>query len=363
MLLERSVVVRLLIGPTKSYLAERKNLTFHKINKFEFKFFEIVINEINSYNLAFIYVLFTKWILFSKEIDLILGVDREGLILASVFSKIMKKPFSYISFEIMFRTETSFRFKHIETYASKNVKRWYIQDKLRAQLLSKENGMSLENCFTLPLASRGIGKLPNSRVRDKLNIPADQKVAIMFGGLQKWSMVEEVLSSIQNWPKNWSLILHFRYGNTSTKLNRILNGISSTNKEKIYISDFRFDDIDNLGELLNGIDAGLAFYNPSFLTKFNGNNIKYIGLASGKINTLLRYGIPIITFRNNSIYYDLNNEKEFGCFIKNIDEIPRILVRSNFNSMKKNAIIIFNKYFNFQNIEVNLFKDFISISS
>ena len=362
MLLTRSIVVRLLIGPTQSHLPKHKNLLYEQINKFQFKIIELLINKINSYKLTYLYVLFTRALLFSKDFDLILGVDREGLILASVFSKLLKKPFAFISFEIMFKSETSFKFKLIEIYASKKVKRWYVQDKIRANLLSKENGMSLGNCFKLPLASKGVGKFPYYRVRDKLKIPVDRKVAIMLGGLQKWSMVEEVISTIQNWPKNWSLILHFRYGNTSTKLNKILSCMSPLARKKIYISDLDFNKVDNLGELLNGIDVGLAFYNPIFQSRFNGKNIDYIGLASGKISTFLRYGIPIITLKNSSEYYELNTEKEFGCFINSINDIPNKLQKFNFDIMKKNSIFIFKKYLNFQIFEKKLYNDFQMIS-
>ena len=122
-------------------------------------------------------------ILIYREYDLIIGVDRQGLIEASILSKLTKKPYIFISFEIMFESETSAKCKLLEIKASKAVSKWIVQDVVRADILANENQLQTFNRILLPLASAGSGVLNSDRLRDYLGIPENKKVAILIGSI------------------------------------------------------------------------------------------------------------------------------------------------------------------------------------
>ena len=83
----------------------------------------------------------------------------------------------------MFEDETSARYKSLEKEASKNVAAWIVQDEVRAEQLQRENLLDPSNKILLPLASAGVGVAKTDRLRDRLGIPHDKKVAIVIGSL------------------------------------------------------------------------------------------------------------------------------------------------------------------------------------
>ena len=234
-------------------------------------------------------------LLYYRKYDLILGVDRQGLLEADIISRSTKAPFIFISFEITFASETSARYKSLEKTASMNVSCWIVQDDERADKLKQENGFEDFNKFLLPLASAGMGQTSETRLRDKLGIPIDKKVAIVIGSVSSWSMTREIVRSVPAWPDDWVLILHERYGRTREQLANDLAAIEGLVGTKIYISESATELVDDMAEILSGIDAGLAFYKPVYNGgPLTGNNLKYLGLASGKLSTYLRYRVPVV---------------------------------------------------------------------
>ena len=189
------------------------------------------------------------------------------------------------------RNETSRRYKSLERHAAAALRLAIVQDEVRAADIVEENGILWSAIFILPLASRGLGKPSGAeRLRDRVGIPLDRKVAISIGSIEGWSMVDRILMSVSNWPSDWVLLLHDRYGNTSESL-RSLGGIPSRLTERIFVSNDTAEDIDSLDHILAGIDCGLAFYDSKIL----GLNIEHVGRSSGKISTYLRHGVPVIT--------------------------------------------------------------------
>ena len=263
---------------------------------------------------------------FKKKYDLIIGVDREGLIDAGLYSHFLKIPYVYFSFEILFFDEVGRNKKRLENKYSKNAELWLVQDKTRAKCLMAENNLKLNNCFICPIASSGLGKFTRHRLRDQLGIGQDKKVAIMIGSLSKWSMSDEIFKYMENWPEDWVLIVHERYGKARQKLSGKID--TKYLDTRIRFSDSGTASLDDMGTILAGIDAGIAFYKPQYTTPYDGKNIKNIGLSSGKIATYLRYGIPILTneigeyayfIRNNKLGYVLENPFKIGAALGEIN--------------------------------------------
>jgi hypothetical protein len=254
----------------------------------------ILLNKIALYPLVFCWMLVENIFLY-RRYDLIVAVDREGLIEAAALSALTNKPYILFSFEIMFASETSKRVKRIEKIASKNLALWVIQDEERAACLCEENALDPEKCMLVPLASRGLGAQASLRLRDELSIPQHKKVAILMGSLTSWAMAEEVILSALNWPDDWVLIIHERYGLTRQRLTKCMKKIEHVIGARFYISSASPIEVDDMSYVLAGVDVGLAFYKPVYGNPYLGKNLTYLGLASGKISTCLRYGVPIIT--------------------------------------------------------------------
>ena len=283
--------------------------------------------------------------------NLILSIDREGLIEAAAISHFFKVPLIHVSFEIYFRSETLEKFKAIEVDASKKISLWIAQDEIRANSLAIENELSQSNAVILPLASAGSGEITNDRLRDELGIPPEKKVAIFMGSLYKWTMIQELINQIDSTPDDWAIIIHERYGQTHRYLS-IHAFQSALRSGKVYISDFSVENVDRMGYVLSGVDVGLAFYMPTYEDPSSGLNLEYLGLASGKISTYLRYGVPVI-MNEIGLYADHSRKFMFGIVIDDIKELPDTLISFHTHKdLSGNAKKYFSTFLDF-----NLYKE------
>lgn len=319
-------------------------LPFGKIYK---KFKNFIFNLVCIEWLSHIAVWLENELLY-KKYDLIVGVDRRGLIEAYHLHKITRTPFVFFSFEIMFACETSSRYKTAEILASKHVMHWFIQDSLRSKHLEKENGLNPKNKTTIPLASSGLPLHAKYRLRDRLMIPIEKKVAITIGSISKWSMTSDIISTIDSWPEEWVLIIHDRYGRTAIELENLQCNLSNTLNKKIYISNLASDSVDDMSEVLAGVSAGLAFYNPDFMSPYTGNNLKFLGISSGKISTFLRHDIPII-LNEIGTYSDLARMHKFGIVISDVKYIDSSLRWLSSTTESMPAQEFYLKYLDFDN--------------
>lgn len=259
----------------------------------------------------------------TRRYRLIIGVDRQGLIEAYYLSRLMRIPYYFISFEIMFEKETFQRFKRLEREASQSVSAWIVQDRLRAEKLVLENNLDLSKVFYLPVASRGLGEFGQNRLRDKLGIPKDMHVIIAIGSIDTWTMIDTILESLPFWPEDWALIVHERYGSTKKQLGNLTKrGIVTGHR--LFLSEGAVKHVDEMAEILNGIRYGLAFYRPVPGHRYWGDNLKYLGRASGKIATYFRYGIPVITNVSGEMADDIH-AFGLGHVIDSPGDIPRVL--------------------------------------
>lgn len=281
-----------------------------------------------------------------ESYDLIIGVDRGGLIDSCYLSSHWQVPYVFLSFELTFREETSAVFKRLEKESANSLSMWIIQDKVRRFHAMTEYGLDLNNCILLPLASEGEGKASDERLRDILGVPHEKKVAILMGSLTDWSMSHEIIMSVETWPNEWVLIVHDRYGNTRASLERL--GLASILNDRIYLSSQSVQDVDDMSVMFSGINAGIAFYRPNYLGPYTGRNLGYLGLASGKIATYLRYGVPVI-MNKIGLYSDLANEHGFGVVVSDQDDIGGVLGVDSLGSMGNNARRFYNEYLDFKN--------------
>lgn len=285
---------------------------------------KIIFDQLCSRPLMYLSVLLERLVYYRKY-DLILGVDRQGLLEADIIGRARGIPLIYISFEITFASETSAGFKALEKSAARSVACWIVQDEVRAEVLGQENGLSESKRMLLPLASSGMGNNGNLRLRDQLGIPSEKRVAIAIGSVSRWSMTREIIQSVCGWPDNWVLILHERYGRTRELLTDELKHLQDLVGQKVYISNNATALVDDMAGILSGVDAGLALYRPDFDGgPLTGNNLKFLGLASGKISTYLRYGVPVVV-NEIGLFADEVRANLLGAVTETPDSIPDAL--------------------------------------
>ncbi len=307
-------------------------------------------------------VIFSQWIFRKKKkYDLIIGVDRQGIIEAYSFSRLLSVPYCLFSFEIMFEAETSKTYKELERYASKNCSLWIVQDEVRANKLAEQNGLKIENSFFLPIGARGIGKQSKIRLRDRLGVTREKRVAIALGSISKWTMIGDIIATLSDWPNDWALIVHDRYGVTWDSLKKLGIDWSHFSGKSLFISDQASEVVDDMGQILAGIDLGIAFYQPIDGDPNLGNNVRFLGKASGKIATYLRYSIPVITNEIGEMASDIQ-KYELGVVVEKVSMLPGILKGFDYNRFSNNCTSYFINNLDFNIYGQKLYEKLIEFS-
>lgn len=277
-----------------------------------------------------------------RACDLIVGVDRTGLMAAYFFSRLFNKPYGLLSFEICFASETGRRFKEPEIAASQRLSFWVVQDGLRARLLQTENRLKPPPIHT-PVASRGLPPRPSRRTRDALGIPPDLHVALLMGNISPFNMPVDILSTVERWPADWVLMVNDRYG---LDLSKYCTGFEHLLGVRIFINREPFATFDSMSELLAGVDAGLVFYKPTYDHWAFGLNSVHIGLSSGKLSTCLRNAVPVLTNLSGEAA-ELLAEYNAGAQLPQVDGLPSALAGFNPEPMRDNARRLFLEKFDF----------------
>ena len=350
--IERGIEVHISYPKSLAPMPEVEGVTLHAINRYVLAL-KLFLYERPALNILALILARLEWAIFRcsrKKYDLMIGVDRLGLIEAYYKKNINKTPYVFMSFEIFFADENVGGYKTLEIKASKDIEFWTVQDYVRGDLLANENDLNKNRCMYIPVASSGEGHLSNIRLRDRLGIDLDKKVAIMMGGIYEWAMVIEIVKSVTSWPSDWVLILHDRYGNTKKSLVDLGLDINAINK-KIFISEDAPDMVDDLGIVLSGINVGLAFYRPNFSSGYCGKNLQNLGFASGKIATYLRYGVPIIV-NEIGLYAAAARINGFGLVVESPSVIHSVLD----NISDSHFVSASQKYF-LAELDFNNYKD------
>ena len=113
--------------------------------------------------------------------------------------------------------------------------------------------------------------------------------------------------------------------------------------------------VDDMGNILAGVSVGLAFYKPEYGRNYYGHyigkNLEYLGLASGKISTYLRYGVPVI-INEVGLYAEEARHFRFGCVVERPEQIKDRLDEISHEGYQQNAIDYFVKKLDF-----NIYRD------
>ncbi|MGH8222646.1 MAG: hypothetical protein ACREQZ_06705, partial [Woeseiaceae bacterium] len=88
-----------------------------------------LLDRLCSWGLGVLAVALENFLVYDRY-DLVIGIDRQGLIEAGMLHQLTRSPVVFVSFEIMFESETSVRYKSLERRAVKSVSLWVVQDEV-----------------------------------------------------------------------------------------------------------------------------------------------------------------------------------------------------------------------------------------
>lgn len=259
----------------------------------------------------------------ARGYSLIIGVDREGIILANAIARMANVPYIFISYEIFFEQEIGAEKKLSEIEACKKIIFAICQDEDRAKLLATENRIPLEKIICIPVAGFSSESPVNTDyLHSRFHIEPTKKIALFIGSLSPWACVDEILQSTTSWPKDWVLVLHSRYVNSdiSCKISKLTSG-------NIYVSDSPCESLEELYRLVSSSDLGVAFYKPTYTSIYTGKNLECIGWSSGKITTYMWCGVPVLVneigtaaaiIENNDLGYVLHEKQQIGDLLSHI---------------------------------------------
>jgi len=254
--------------------------------------------------------------------DIIIGIDR-GIMEAAALGSVWQIPIGLLSYEIWFNAENSHGFKTPEIEACRSLSFAVCQDRARAYELSKENQISLDKIIDIPVAGRGYTPRRNTAlIQSLLGIDQRKKIALYMGELSgTWNGLDEILAGTPDWPDEWVLVLHHRYGNSAAL--DLVSKVLSSARRNVYFSPFPTLPIDKMADLLHSVDLGLAFYRSVPSHPSSGRNLACLGMASGKISTYLQHGVPVVINELGEMseyvrQYDLGSVVENGSHIAGI---------------------------------------------
>lgn len=228
-----------------------------------------------------------------EDYDLVLGVDR-GIIEGARIARRASIPHALLSYEIFFQEETAPELKTPEIEACSDLAFAVSQDALRARKLCLANRIPPEKILQIPVAGRGFqARGPKPRLLHRLfHLPDRVKTAVYAGSLADWTGAAFLLASTRDWPDDWMLVIHERFGPTASNLDLIRE---HAHPDRVVVSEVKLANPAEMSEFIQSADLGVALYRPTYATEWVGRNIEHIGLSSGKISTYLQHGVPVAT--------------------------------------------------------------------
>ena len=272
--------------------------------------------------------------------DIVVGVDRQGLLEAALVSKRLRVPLVYFSNEIFFDAECSRGFKVLERQAAGRAVLAISSDRHRARLLAEESGVDEAGIMCLPVA--GTGARPPVRthaLHDALGIARTRRIAILAGSLTAWTAAARIVATVPEWPGEWVLVLHDRYG----KVPGWVHSATAAHPGRVYASRGGVPTLGELGMLLHDADLGLALYEPTFDSIWTGRNLQHIGMSSGKIATCLQHGLPVLTNEIGEMAGHVRRER-LGLVVTDPPGIPASLRGFDPDLLRESCLEFFRRH-------------------
>lgn len=265
-------------------------------------------------------------VLLRQRPRLVIGVDPDGIVVAAAAGTLLRVPVAYFSLEILLGGEVSSLrlrlLKLLERRASRRAAFVLVQDEERAEILRRENGLSESRFLLVPNAPLAATVGAGSRYwHERFGLPDDEKIVLYAGSYAAWTGLAEIIESTHTWPPGWSLVVHLRKKPPTPELERLQSRAS----DRVLFSTEAVPQ-DALDELFAGAEVGIAFYVVQPDLWYAQENLRTVGLSSGKIAYYLRAGLPVIVNEGTSLA-EFVREEECGVVVEQPEETGDALAR------------------------------------
>lgn len=305
---------------------------------------------------SFVYFPNTLWETYSLErsfasldIRFVIGIDNYGVYKAQMISRFLNVPYLFLSYEILFDDELArfgnrfdCHYKLMAKKAAKEAVCSVAQDEERMRILSEEYNVPLSSVLQMPVANTGSHLMNTSHYfHQMLHIPEEKKILLYMGWMNE-QQEERLIQFAKFMPDDWVLVAHSRY-------KYIPSSCSPYIGSKLYFSvDKPIENMDDMGVLLSDCQAGFCMYQPRYDNVYEGKNIQYIGLSSGKASTFLQYGVPVVV-ENMNIWDKIVENYGIGFQLQSPESLQKLDTIAT-EDAKMKAI----KYFN-ENLDARLY--------
>jgi glycosyltransferase involved in cell wall biosynthesis len=291
-------------------------------------------------------VAFAAWLLpqLRARQSILVAVGVRGLFVTGILARMLGEPFIYNSLEIYadprFRRGRRRAFKWVESLLNRRAAFTIIQDEERAEILSRVNGLGIQDCLIFPNAPLPAGA---EEPYDPVNAPeaiaaavearaAGRRILSYSGSLAEWGNVGALPRVAAGLPDPWLLIVQSRMRATAGEIPPGVSDRFRVNAEPLTVADYH--------RFVRLSDAGLAWYHPS------DPNLRYVGLSSGKIAQYWALGKPVIVNRL-PLFEDVLREFRSGVTVDSPQEIPAAVetIASDYQAYEAGASAAFDALF------------------
>ena len=278
----------------------------------------------------------------NNNYELILAIEKLGLLIAGNLYKEFKIPISYYSLELYLDKNFAFpsykRIRFLEKKYFRNCSQLIIQDKERGEILCKNNLFKAKNTIYLPVSVNKPsieGPKKSSFWHEKFNINKDTKIIFYFGRIyQKNRGIEDLIEGFKN-KKNIAVVIH---GWADSKL--FLNYLKfKSRNSNIYFSINKVKQ-EEISKLFISADITAIWYTNDDL------NNKCTTFSSEKMAFSLSCGVPVLT-NHNEYYLNLFSKYKCGESIKSLKNSYNLSQKiiSDYKNYQKDAFNAFNEYY------------------
>jgi len=266
--------------------------------------------------------------------DLLIGIEKRGLIIAGILSDELNVPFVYYSLELYVEGHPWFGdFCHLRCqevqYHQKSLGT-IVQDCFRAETLMRANGNPSSRVVELPIGVRRPAQPIRSDFRARLGVKQGSCMVLSLGGIAKHRLSEALLDLSDRLDQGTTIVLHGPIQGRNYFPRSRKNAIVST--QMVPEAD--------LPSLIATCDIGLVVYRNDVV------NDRLTAFSSQKVAYYLALGKPIVTIDNES-YRRLFAEFACGETFAQVDDIPQAIekVLVDYDRYARQALAAFEKYY------------------
>lgn len=286
------------------------------------------------------YTAFARMVIGSSRPGVLLAVGLRGLIVGWLLHLITGMPLSYYSLEFYPGPSLKRRvLRSFERFCLKAVRLLIMHDLKRLSVYEQFMGTRVANTAFFP--NEPLYAEPSDAshraVEAKLGIDRSRKYILYSGGLYSEFPARACVDIVEQLGSGWALILQSHDGHMGLDTDErfqaaVVRGDIILNTKPLAVDEYC--------ALVKMVRIGLAVYSTA------DDNMKYVGLSSGKVGMYWRAGIPVIL--NKLPFYDTVCPAErSGATFTDLDEIPTLVrqIDSQYSCYTDGASASYRRYF------------------